>query len=298
MEEMTGENYQSSPYAKMLAASEAKVGKTCFLVASILGVLPWQKNGGVVDSPKNLHIITTDSNALGGIKRFLLETCKASPEALGFHVYNMQADLLEAAGTPGWDFTFINTISDTLKMIQDRVKGVPVVMASSLTGLAEGMLNGLKAPPGEQKGAGMDMAKWGDFAGQVSTVRNQLHAGEWHSVWEAHILKMIRKGQGGDVEVTESIQIPGQSGVNFPYNVEQFFRIRRLFGQRWEGTNCDKTFLDPNPTYGFVTNGRNFNEALKKEEYDITSAFHRLGLKIGRWNTKSSTPKAVKKVKE
>lgn len=42
MKEQTGSTYQSTEYAKMLAVGEAKMGKTCSLVAGALGVLPWQ----------------------------------------------------------------------------------------------------------------------------------------------------------------------------------------------------------------------------------------------------------------
>lgn len=295
MEEMNLENYISSPYAKALVAAEAKVGKSCYLVAGILGVLPWQKHGGIVDKPENLHVITTDSNAMGGVKRFLLESCGAPKESCNFHIYNMQKDLLEAAGTPEYDYTFLNTLTSTLQKIQDRRKGVPVVLASSLTGIGEGLLNGIRSPSGEKKGAGMDMSKWADFALQVAQVRNTFHVGDWHTIWEAHVLRMERKQQNGTVDVTESIQIPGQSGVNFPYNVEQFFRIRRTFGQKFGETKVDKTYLDPRPTYGFVSNGRNFNEALNDQEYDPAVAFHKLGLTIGRWGAKTAAPKAAVK---
>lgn len=294
MIEQTGETYLSSPYAKTMAASEAKVGKTCFLIAGALGCLPWQKHGGIVDKPENLHVIATDSNAIGGVKRFLLETCRAPKEALNFKVYNMQADLLLSSGSDNYDYTFLNTINEILQKVHERKRGVPLVLGSSLTGIAEGLLNGLRSPAGENKGGGMDISKWSDFALQVTQVRNTFHAGDWHTIWEAHVLKMIRKGQGETVEI-ESIQVPGQSGVNFPYNVEQFFRIRRMYGQKWEGSNCDKVYLDPRPTYGFITNGRNFNEALNDKEYDPAIAFHKLGLTIGRWNSKSSKPKPVAK---
>ncbi len=297
MQEMTGENYQSSPYAKLLAMSEAKVGKSCFLVAGLLGQLPWQKHGGVVDKPENLHVITTDSNALGGIKRFLLETCNAPKESLNFRVYNMQQDLLTAATSEEYDYTFLNTLTEALNLIQSRVKGTPVVLASSLTGIAEGLLNGIKSPPGQNRGGGMDMAKWADFAGQVASIRNSFHCGNWHTIWEAHILKMVRKGQGG-TETSEGIQIPGQAGVNFPYNVEQVARIRRTFGQKFEGSNCDVSYFDTQSTPEFISNGRNFNEALNPKERCITTMFKKLGLQCGGWGARSGTPKSPKAEKK
>jgi hypothetical protein len=101
-----------------------------------------------------------------------------------------------------------------------------MVLASSLTGLAEGLLNGLRDPAGQNKGGGMDIARWTDFQIQITEMRNRFQAGDWHTIWEAHILKTITKNQSGGDESSESIQVSGKSGVNFPYNVEQFFRIR------------------------------------------------------------------------
>lgn len=49
MKEVTGETYQASQYAKMLAVADAKMGKSSSLVAGCLGLLPWQTIGGVVD---------------------------------------------------------------------------------------------------------------------------------------------------------------------------------------------------------------------------------------------------------
>jgi hypothetical protein len=295
MKEQTGETYTSSGYAKDLFASEAKVGKSCFLIASMLGVLPWQKSGGLVDRPENLHVITFDSNALGGVKDFLIKTCGAKAEALKFNVYNMQQDLLDTAGSEsGYDYSFYNKLIETLDRVTQRVRGVPALHVSSLTGAAEGLLRGIQSPVGEQKGTGMDIAKWSDFARQVSSIRNLVHAGPWHSVWEAHILKMVRKGQSKEDQVTtESIQIPGQSGVNFPYNVEHVFRIRRSFGKRFQNTNCDEVYLDTKPTYEFTNNGRGFNENLEAKEPDMVSVFKRLGMKVGHWGMKSAPPKPV-----
>jgi hypothetical protein len=293
MREQTGESYVSTPWAKALMVSEAKVGKTSFLVAGALGVLPWQKVGGLVDRPSNLHVITFDANAAGGLKKFLLESCKAPKEALQFKIYNMQQDLLDTAGNDqGYDYTFFNTLANTLDTIHQRCKGVPVVIFSSLTGVAEGLLRGVQSPVGQKKGTGMDIARWSDFARQVAQIRFLGHQGSWHCLWEAHVLKMVRKGQNKDEEqVTESLQIPGQSGVNFPYNVEQVLRIRRTFNSKHPGSNVDQTFFDTRPNFEFIANGRGFNEVLDPKEPDLAHLAKKLELKVGHWGQKSSAPK-------
>lgn len=292
MREFTGENYTSTKWAQALCISEAKVGKSCFLVGSALGVLPWQKHGGIVDDPRNLHVITFDSSALGGVKRFLLETCGAPKEALNFHVYNMEQDLLDAAGTEEYCYTFLATLKETVQLINERAKGTAVLHVCSLTGVAEGLLNGIRSPSGEKPGAGMDMSKWSDFGLQISELRNLIHAGPWHSLWEAHLLRIERKKQRAeDNKVEETLQIPGKSGVNFPYNVSQIMRIRRQYGTKSPGTKCDLTYIDTQPSFEFISNGRNFNEALEPKEFDMAVAFHKLGLAVGRWGAKPAAPK-------
>lgn len=291
MIEQTGETYQSSTYAKALAVSDPKAGKSTYLIAGALGVLPWQTRGGVVDRPENLHVITFDANALGGVNKFLIDTCKAPKEALKYRVYNMQDDLNKIAkSTSDWDFTFYNTIVSTLQKISQRVAGVPMVLISSITGLAAGVQRGLAGPPGGKKGNGMDKAKWPAFANQMSELRFMAQQDLWHCIWEAHLRR--KENDAGQVE--ESIQVPGQSGDNFAYNVEQVFKIRRQYGAKHPNTNCDKVYLDCRPTLTFVANGRNFTELLDAQEPDPAVAFQKLGLKVGHWGAKSAAPKVLK----
>lgn len=298
MKKQTGDTYQSSAWAKALLCSEAKVGKSCFVIASALGVLPWQKKGGIVDKPENLHVLTFDANALGGIKRFLIETCGAPKEALNFNVYNLQEDMRQVCvSTDDWNSDFFNAIMSVLQDIAGKARGVPVLHISSLTGVAQGLERALAGPPGGKKGAGMDMAKWAAFSHQLSELRNYGQLDKWHAIWEAHIQKLVRKGQQGET-TEESLSISGKTGQNFAYNVEQVFRIRRMFGQTYtakDGTKyaCDKTFLDTRPAMEFIANGRNFTEALDAQEYCMTSAFQKLGLSVGGWGAKSSLPKKV-----
>ncbi len=124
MKEQNGESYASSTYAKVLAASESKVGKSAFIIASALGVFPGQTKGGIVDHPSNLHVITFDANALGHLKRFLTETCGASAEALKFNIYNMQDDLRQVSlSQQEYDSTFYNTLLTTIDKVRQKAKG-------------------------------------------------------------------------------------------------------------------------------------------------------------------------------
>lgn len=290
MKEQTGLDYQSSQYGKILAAAEAKMGKTMFLLGGLLGVLPWQRRGAVVTSPKHLHVVSFDANALGGARRFLLESCKAKEEALSFRVYNMQDDLHKIAmsETKGYDRTFFNTVMTVIHTVQERVAregGVHALMFSSLTGLSDGLMRGVSGPAGSQKGSGMDQSKWQDFAAQITEVRNYAQNDAWHCIWEAHIHKVVPMNQ--DEAVKETLQIPGKSGQNFPYNVEYVFRIRREHGNKYENKegkkyNADLIHLDSSTAFEFA-GGRNFNESLEPKEYDLTKVFQKLGLKVGQW---------------
>lgn len=287
MIEQTGNDYASAKYAKALMVSEAKIGKSSYAIATALGVFPGQKYGGIVDDPKNLHVITADANALGGIKRFLTETCGAPPEALGFRIYNMQEDVRRvSAGGDGWDYTLINTLMQVVQTIGERAKGVPLVHVSSLTGFAQALERSLAGPPGQKKGGGMDQSKWMAFAHHMNELRNTLQQDSWHCIWEAHIHKPPASGQDGE-EKKETLLISGKAGQNFAYNVEQVFRLRRIYGAKLPGTKCDQVYLDTQPTIDFIANGRSFNETLAPKEPDPTTAFAKLGLAVGQWGNAS-----------
>jgi hypothetical protein len=293
MKETTGEEYQSSQFAKALCVSEAKAGKTCFLLGSALGVLPWQQYGGIVDKPENLHVIALDSNAIGGAKEFLLQTCKAPPEAMKFTVYNMQDDIRRASNSRSdWDTSLYNAFINVARTAADRIrksKGVGVILVSSVTGIAPALERAIGGPPGEKKQT-MDMSKWSEYNRQLAEIRNLLQQDDYHTLWEGHILRVEREGQGGTT-VKETLQLRGQAGQNFAYNVEQIFRIKRLFGESHPGTECDAVYLDTRPEMDFVVNGRGFTEKLKQKEPDMTVAFAKLGLEVGRWGAKAPKKK-------
>jgi hypothetical protein len=294
MQEMTGESYTSSDYAKALMVSRAKEGKSVFIIASLLGLLPWQKSGGVVSRPENLHVLTFDANALGGIKRFLTETCGASSDALKFNVYNMQEDLRRAGNDGDWDTAFYNGVLTSIEKAREKTgKGVHAIHFSSLTGVVEGLVKALAGPSAEKKGGGMDQSKWVSFGAQLAELRNLAQQDTWHCIWEGHIYKPAATGQDGQ-EKAETLQMPGKSGQNFPYNVEQIFRIKRQFEEKYKETRADLTYLDTQSSFDFVAGGRNFTEALNPKEYDMTKVFQKLGLKVGGWGASSAPVKKAK----
>lgn len=293
MKKQTGDTYQPSEYAKSLCVSEAKVGKTVFAIAQALGVFPGQKFGGIVDNPKNLHVIALDSGAVTGAQAFL-KLCDAPKEAFGFNIYNLQDDVRKVStGEDDWDYSLYNALIQVIRQIRDEARGTPAVIMSSLTTMAVSLERALAGPPGAKQGAGMDQAKWSDFARQVSEIRNLLQQDSWHAIWEAHIYKPPPTGQNKEEQRSETLQVSGKAGYNFPNNVEQVFRIRRLFGETYEGTKIDQMYLDTRPAMEFISGGRMFTENLDPREYDMTLAFYKLGLKVGRWGHKA-TKKAKK----
>lgn len=297
MEEMSGDSYVSSEYAKALAASDAKIGKTTFLACSALGALPWQKHGGVVDKPEHLHIVTFDANALGGLSSFITESCKKPKDFLKYRVYKLQDEFKSVSeGREDWNYDLYNSVMTTLDIVNKRVRteaGVHVLLFSSVTGLAEGLLRALAGPPTvSNKGSGMDPSKWQALSGQLVDIRNFAQADTHHCLWEAHIDRAstfaMKKGTQDDTAPKESIHIPGAAGRSWSFNMEQVFRIRREYGGEFENSGVDVTYLDTRPSGSFIAGGRSFNERLKPREMDMTLAFHKLGLKIGRFGSKKS----------
>lgn len=282
MKKATLENHQGSQYAKILTVSQAKTGKTVFLAASALGCLPWQKEGGIVDKPENLAILSVDAGASSGILSFLLETCQARPEVKNITIYNLEDDLRSIA-TSGSDYdnTFYNTILTCLRDFEQCTgKGVACLIPSSLTGIAEGVKRGIAGPPNSGKKSPMDQNKWGMYDSQMSELRNRLQLDRWHTIWEGHIVK------GGEEDKEDRLPIQGSVGKNFPYNVEHVFQIVRERNQPYEKTKCDKAYLNTQPTLTFVNGGRQVTERLNPKEPDLAAVLRKLGKTVGGWNQK------------
>jgi len=286
MNRQTGDTYVSSKFAKALFLAEGKVGKTSFLTASILGALPWQKFGGIVSKPENLHILAFDSSALGGLANFLTKTCGADKSVLKYNVYNFQDDARKVAtNQTDWDFALYNQVSAVIDEIQTKAKvGTHALLFSSLTGLCQSIQRSLQGPFATKKGTGMDMSKWAAFSTALAELRSKAQLDNLHTLWEAHVY--VTPPKKPDEEAKESLQIDGKTGQNFAYNVEQVFRIRRQFQNKFPGTNCDNVYLDTQPNMEVIANGRGFTENLDKKEPDLTLAFKKLGLQIGGYGAK------------
>lgn len=301
MKEHTGATYLSSKYAKMLAVADAKVGKSSSLVAGCLGVLPWQCNGGVIDKPENLHVITTDSNALGHLRKFLTETCKAPESALSFRVYDMEEDYRKAFRIDSaYSAFFYNTLMSTIKLVQDRAtkaNGSSVLILSSLTtmgrALQRGVSGGIQSDGTTLKKSTMDKSKWPMFNMQLNELQAFAQADMYHCIWEGHLAKKADfndKDEHGQPTEKDSIQLQGSVGASWAANVEQVVAMQRSFGQSYPGSKCDKTVYNTRPNLNMVASGRGFTELLDKSEPCITTMFEKLGLRVGKWKNTSATP--------
>jgi hypothetical protein len=300
--EQTGLTYQGSKYAKATFVSTPKIGKTSFLVASALGVLPWQKEGGIVDSPKNLHVVSVDAGSLGGIRDFLLKSCGAPEEALGFTVWNLQ-DSARRVGESAqeYDLTFFGDLMAVFNKIQERTKGVPVVHIASLTGVSQALERSVVGPPGSAgrrgqdgkvigKGYG-DISKWQALGHQLSTIQNTFQVDDWHCLWETHLDQGAPQMTDNAPEPKQSIKVSGSAGRWWAFNCESVFSIKREFGQRYKETTVDKVYLDTKHGIEVLSGGRKFNEVLDPQERDMTATFRKLGLKVGHWNQREKKQK-------
>lgn len=285
-----GGTYQSSKFGKVTAVSEPKTGKSSYLVAGVLGVLPWQSKGGIVDTPEHLNVFTFDAGALDGIRRFLLETCKAPEAALNFTVYNLEDDIRKLyANDVDYDMSLYNTVLSAVTSALEDVRkkpGVHACLFSSLTGLAKGLERGVNGPPktsASGKVGVSDQSKWQVIAAKLTEIQNWVQQDVWHSFWEGHIDKAPTMGAD---TAKESIQVSGKAGRSWAFNTPQVFRIRRQMGSTHPGTKCDLIYLDTRPNLEFIAGGRSFTEALDPKEYDPAEAFRKLKLVTGDWNKK------------
>lgn len=310
MIESSGEEYQSCIYEKGTYLSPGKVGKTCWLVASALAVLPNQMKSGVgaiVTSPEHLHVVCLDKAAFDDVIDFLKS--HGAPKGIGkIRIYNMQDDVDRINdGDEDYDMSFYNSVMVTNRKIRDRVASVGgrhAVIMSSLTGLSTAIERGVVGPPGsagvkgkdgQVSGKGYsDPSKWGVFAHQMNKIRGAFQVDDFHMLWEAHIdvtkkFAMNRDDDGGS---KESVAVSGKTGRNWGWNTNHTFRLVRNYGDQWEGTNVDKIYMNTRPDMEFFPGGRG-QERLKKKEYCLSTVFKKLGLKRGGWGRKAEA-----KVKE
>jgi hypothetical protein len=286
VKETTGEGFKGGEHVSMLAAAEAKVGKSSFLVASCLGVLPWQVHGGVVSQPKYLHVLALDRDALDGIKQFLA-LCGAPKDALAFRVYDLQDDVAKAScGKSKYDYSFYNTLAAVRQTIEQRAtteQGVHAVIMSSFTTMARTVERATFGEPGSEKDA---WGKgWDALNQQMTTLQNSFQRDRWHMVWEAHV------GKGGEDGNKDVLKVHGGAGKDWPNNTSHNMRIRRLQTESFKDkagrdTGVNKVYLEPKGGGLTFLGGRRLT-ALDDKEPCLTKALMKMGYRVGRWNNKS-----------
>ena len=264
--------------------AEPKVGKTTFLAASALGALPEQKCG-LVTSPEHLHILAFDSVAVEGLDKFLLNACKKPESWLAVDVINMADDIRQVYATEEqnnyrWLVAVRRAIADIQKAVASK-PGVHAVIASSLTGAAETFVRALGGAPSDgttkKSGSGMDQDKWQMLSGQLVDFRAKLATDSCHVLWEGHIAKTPEKD---NKPASESIQIPGKTGQNWGFNVDQVFRLKREM-VKYPNSIIDKVFMDTRPNMEFTAGGRGFGTQLDPREYDLARVAEKLGKRVG-----------------
>lgn len=302
MKETTLEQYKSSPDAKVLYVAGGKEGKTVSLLGGLLGVLPWQTQGGVVDKPSSLHILTFDASAVGHALGFLRNSCGAPVDVGQVHVLNLEDDMRRvAAAEDDYSAEFFGAIFQAIDICRAKAKqgGVHAMIFSSLTGAVGGLMRSLSGAPLKEKDgkpmkSTMDRNKWSTFAQMISELQMYAQQDGLHCIWEAHLTKKVagKDGKGDPIEV-DTLLIQGRQGDQFPFNVEQVWRHRRRFGVKHAPTKVDKTYLDTAPSLAFVAGGRGSNELLNAEEPCITTAFNKLGLRVGGYGGKKAAKPAA-----
>lgn len=271
----------ASVYAKHVYMAETKAGKTTWLVASLLGALPHQKES-VVSAPEDLHILGFDEAFADGLAEFLVGDCKRPESVLNVTVHPLAEARRKSGAVVEWDYDFCNqTVAAVDKILAACAKAkaagrTAAVVVSSLTGLNEGLQTGLAGPPSnEKRGGGMDLSKWQDLERRVILIRNKLHADTHHTLWEAHVMPTSKLEGGKEVRGEEVDAGAGKGGKHFGANVELIFRLRRE-NVKFEGTKIDKCFVDTKPTMGAFTTGRKAT-LLADKETDLVEIFKKLG---------------------
>lgn len=290
----TLEGYESSLYGKELFLAEAKVGKTITLLGGLLGVMPWQEFGGVVDKPEHLHIITFDAAALGGAQKFLVDKCGASKEIGKVHVINLQKDAAKAfaSGSP-YDGTFPATVYEAVDRVQQLATkgGVHALMISSLTMMAKAWLRSISGPAftgSSMKASAMDQNKWGLFKQQLTEFQFHVQVDTYHTIWEAHLGEKTSKEKDGAgmAQVLDTIQVDGSTAQTFPAQVERLYIMARTKGGWKPKSAVDMVQFDTQPNLNFgsgIMSGRKVTGTLEPKENDLTLMFDKLGLKVGGW---------------
>jgi hypothetical protein len=320
MEEQSGETYQGSPYERAVFATKAKVGKTVALVCNLLGAMPWQKTGAVVTSPSHLHILTSDSDALQGVREFILENCEMSHETVKYKVYNLEKDVRTVSEVKEqYQHGLFLKLTEVRDLIASRIRPgeVHAVLISSLTGFSRGLERELMgAPIGTNRETGKGYGAidlWKMNSATNFNFQDMFQALDAHIIWEAHLSEFERKvgNRPEDTVTEEKLAISGAAGnpsSGITFNVSRVFRITRKNtrykskdGKTADGKAIpakltkagknewpvDEVYFDTDVSGSFVANGRMVASRLERSEFDMTRMFKKLGLKVGGWKPKA-----------
>ncbi len=272
----------SNKFLKAFMVAEGKVGKTTYIAASCLGILPGQTRA-LVTKPSYLHILGYDEAVVDGLADFITKICgKTDPSFLEVDVHPMTEIVRKAASAPEWDFSVYNATMLAIGEIKRKVRsnpGVHAMVFSSVSGLAAGLKAAIAAPPTEgKKSAGMDQAKWDAWGNQMHAIRNEAHEDIQHVFWEGHIFKR-KRGEGQAAEEKDDNGIQGNPGKVWALNMGEVFRLRRE-SSKYPNTQIDKVFMETKPSLDFISGGRGFAN-LAPKEYNLVEVAEKLGKQIG-----------------
>lgn len=290
MKHLSGKDMKPAEYIKGLFMSYAKAGKTSFLVAQALGVMPWQKYGGVVTAPQHLHVIALDQDALDGIPD-MLDMCKAPDEARAYDLYDMREDYrsLVESDKPyahGFFSSLMQVRQEILSVIQPGE--VHVVHMSSFTTMAKAVERAMLGRPtgfvnstGQTSGKGIgSYDAWGMLKLQMMDLQSGFQTDRFHMFWESHIERVLTK-EGAE----DTLQVHGSSAKQWPNNTSHNFVIRRNKTAFYEDTQLNPMHIEPRASMSFIAGGRNENR-LNDEEPCLTVCLKKLGFNVGRWGYK------------
>jgi hypothetical protein len=297
MNETTGRTYLPSSFIKALTAGQAKNGKTTFLVAQLLGVFPGQQFGGVVTSPRHLHVIALDEDALAGLtptptnKGFLLSQCGAPDECLDFNVYPLQEEARKTcAGIESFQAAFYNALETTRLRITEKIQRLPGVHAtvmSSFTTMARAIETEVRGPPPWSAQYGQD---WNMLNAQMNRLQNNFQMDAGHMFWEGHITYVPAEGAKDMKKTVPKLSLHGRAGQEWANNTSHNLLIKREAGQKvvknGVKTEVDKAYLEvKGGGTDFLTGGRRV-AGLDPQETDLTVALKKMGYRVGQWGWK------------
>lgn len=291
--------YSAGAYANELVLAPAKVGKTITIVGNLLGAMPWQENGGVVDKPSHLHVITFDAVTLDGAEDFYVRQCGASKEVGDVHVINLEKHARKAfASQTDYDGTFPAKVYDAIHKVQDMAAkgGVHALVVASLTMCAKAWLRSISGPAfggaATMRKSPMDQNKWGLFAQQMTEFQFHVQTDTMHVIWETHWSEKeskTKKDSSGNAQVFDSIQVQGKTSEQFPAQCARPYMLQRTKGGGYgPSKKVDMVLWDTQPNLDFgesVMAGRKVVGVLEPKEPDLTVMFHKLGLTIGGYGT-------------